>query len=253
MRSIWLCYLIALISVSAHAIVNVEELRHAPAENGFSGRFDLSISGDSGNTEKSSASIGTRLQWKQDKITNLFIMNYAYGESDNVTDTNKGFVHLRHIFQANEKHAYETFAQVETNEFARLTFRGLLGGGIRYTAHRDDNNSIYIGAGAFHAWETLDQQPGLTDDGTESFWRANLYLALNYRINTHVRAVSTTYYQPALEDVEDVRLLEEAGLKVNLADDLDLKISLEIVHDSQPPDTVKNTDISYSTGIEYHF
>jgi len=253
MRCIWLCCIIALIPLSAHAIVNVEELRHVPAGDGFKGRFDLSISGDSGNTEKSSASAGTRLQWKKDQLTDLFIMNYAYGESDNTRDTNKGFVHLRHIVQANDIHAYEAFAQIETNEFARLSFRGLLGGGIRYTARRDDDINIYVGLGAFHAWETLDQQPGLTDDGTEKFWRANLYLVLDYQINGNVRAASTTYYQPAFEDLEDARLLEEAGLKVKLADDLDLKISIEIVHDSRPPETVKNTDVSYSTGIEYNF
>jgi len=253
MRGIRICYAIALIPFSAHAIVNVEELRHIPAADGFSGRFDLSVSGDSGNTEKSSASIGTRLQWKKDMFTNLFIMSYAYGESDNVTDTNKGFVHMRYIYQANDLRAYETFAQIENNEFARLSFRGLLGGGTRYTAHQHNNGSIYIGLGAFHAWETLVEQTGLMDDGTETFWRANLYLVLNYQINEYARAVSTTYYQPALADLEDARLLEEAGLKVKLADDLDLKITLEIVHDSDPPETVKDTDISYSTGIEYSF
>lgn len=253
MRCKWLCYIVAFVPLSSHAIVNVEELRSTPAGDGFSGRFDLSLSGDSGNTEKSSSSIGTRLQWKKERVTNLFIMNYAYGESDDIRDTNKGFIHLRHIVQTQEKRAIETFAQIESNEFARLSFRGLLGAGIRYTTRQDDDYNIHIGLGAFHAWETLDEQTGLTDDGTERFWRANIYLVLNYRLNDHVRAGSTTYYQPAIETLSDTRILEEAGLKVKLADDLDLKLTLEIVHDSRPPETVKKTDTSYTTGVEYHF
>ena len=34
---------------------------------------------------------------------------------------------------------------------------------------------------------------------------------------------------------------------------LSLKLSLDLKHDSQPPQDVKKTDITYSTGIEYSF
>lgn len=253
MRGIRLLYLVVLLPFSAHAIVNVEGLRRVPEKDGFSGRLDMSLSGDTGNTETFSGSIGTRLQWKQGPVTDLFILNYDYGESGNVTDVNNGFAHLRHIVQVTGNRAYEAFTQIETDDFARLTFRGLLGAGVRYRVHEDDNDKTVVGLGAFHAWETLEEQEGVSDGGTDQFWRANVYLVLNYQLNDRVSAISTTYYQPALEALSDARVLEEAGLKVKLADDLDLKISLEVVHDTRPPETVKKTDISYSSGIEYHF
>ena len=253
MRIIWFCNLIAFIPLSAHAIVNVEDMRQMPVNNGFGGRLDLSISGNAGNTEKSSASIGAGMQWKKDRITNLFIINYAYGESDNVTDTNKGFGHFRHIVHMDDKRAYESFAQIQTDEFARLSFRGLLGGGIRYKTYEHEHNRTFLGAGAFYEWETLDKKPGITDDGTDSLWRANLYLVLNYQLNEHVSAVSTTYYQPAVEDLKDSRTLEDAGLRVKLTDDFDLKISINIAYDTRPPETVKDTDIAYSTALEFRF
>ena len=253
MQGIRLVYLVVLLPFSAHAIVNVEEMRRAQDKDGFSGRLDLSLSGDSGNTETFSGSIGTRLQWKQGPVTDLFILNYDYGESGNVTDANNGFAHLRHIVQVTVKRAYEAFTQIETDKFARLSFRGLIGGGVRYKVRQNDNNKIYIGLGAFHAWERLEEQEGLSEGGTDRFWRANVYLVYDYQFRDGVNAGSTTYYQPALESLSDARVLEEAALKVKLGDDLDLKIALEIIHDTRPPETVKKTDVSYSSGIEYHF
>jgi len=68
-----------------------------------------------------------------------------------------------------------------------------------------------------------------------------------------VRVLSTTYYQPAVDDFGDYRLLEDAALSVKMTDSLSLKVSLNLAHDSQPPQDVKKTDTTYSTGIEYSF
>jgi len=47
--------------------------------------------------------------------------------------------------------------------------------------------------------------------------------------------------------------LEQASLQVKLTDRLDLSFSLEITHDSHPPQFVDQTDVICRTGIEYQF
>ena len=241
-------------ATAAHAIVNVEEMRVQAAQEGFSGNLSFDVNGESGNTDKASAAFGSRAQWKQDAITNFMILNHTYGETDGERDTNKAFFHARHVRQFNPRWAGEGFGQLEQNEFTRLSYRQLLGGGARITLAEEENKKgIFLGLGAFYSREKLDPREGTTDEGTESFWRANVYFVFKYALNSQVRVLNMTYYQPAFENFNDYRFLEQVALKVKMAERLDLKLSLEIVHDSRPPQLVEKTDTVYSTGIEYSF
>ena len=56
-----------------------------------------------------------------------------------------------------------------------------------------------------------------------------------------------------MDDFSDFRLLEDATLSVKMTDTLSLNLSLNLAHDSKPPQSVKNTDTTYSTGVEYSF
>ncbi len=238
-----------------YAIVNTEDLRLQEPEPGFSGNFATAIAGQTGNTEKSAASIGTRLTWHHKPVTNFIVFNYDYGKTGGVRDTNKGFLHARHVRDVTDRRAWETFAQAQKDEFTRLTYRGLLGGGARFVVYRpaDGRLALITGIGAFYSREKLDERAGTTDAGIDTLVRGNFYFVVKYRLNDTVSLGSTTYYQPATSDFGDFRALEQAALHVGLTDRLDLKISLDIAHDSRPPQLVEKTDVTYRTGIEYRF
>jgi putative salt-induced outer membrane protein YdiY len=238
----------------AHAIVNIEALHTGEPPPGYSGTVNVSVDGQSGNTDKLSVNAGTRLQWHGGAITNFAILRYNYGETSGAQDTNKFFSHARHIHQISDKTAYEGFVQAERNIFTRLTFRGLIGGGLRLTlAEIPEKKSLHLGAGGFFSREILVNRADLTDAGSKNTWRVNTYLNYVQQLNDSVRVLSTTYYQPAVDDFGDYRLLEDAALSVKMTDSLSLKVSLNLAHDSQPPQDVKKTDTTYSTGIEYSF
>ena len=245
--------LFCLLPLSAQAIVNIEELRGDKSGDGLSVRASIMASGASGNTDKSSVSAAGRMHWQSGPLASLVIASYDYGESNNVRDTNKSFLHLRQIRTYQPGRAVEAFIQAEQNQFARLDFRGLIGAGLRLTIADTKQTTAAVGFGALHSWETLDKRPGLTDDGTETLWRLNTYLALNQRFNEQTRFANTLYYQPAADDAADYRLLDEAALFVNISDRLDLKMSVDVTHDSRPPQTVEKTDVSYQPGLEYSF
>jgi len=241
-------------SLPVSAIVNVENMRVGPAQPGLSANIDLSISGKRGNTDKDEYGLGTRIQNNSEMVTNFIVASYDYGEASDITNTNKTFIHARHVKQFQPSRAWEAFAQAEENEFARLSFHGLLGAGLRFTlTETPEQLGLYLGAGAFWSRETLDRQTGLSDYGTESFGRANLYLVYKHRLNSQLSLVSTTYYQPRLSDSADFRALEQAGLAVKMTDNLNLKLSLDIAHDSRPPQSIDKTDSSYNTSLSYQF
>lgn len=255
MRSRWLVTALALgWGTVAHAIVNIEALQTGAPPQGYSGAVDVSADGQSGNSDKLGVNAGARLQWHGGAVTNFVILRYTYGESFGVQDTNKLFSHARHIRQVTDLTAYEGFIQAERNTFARLSFRGLIGGGARFTLAETPNiKKVHLGLGGFFSRETLEKRAGLTDAGSNNTWRINTYLNYVQQLNHSVRVLSTTYYQPAVDDFGDYRLLEDAALSVKMTDSLSLKVSLNLAHDSQPPQDVKKTDTTYSTGIEYSF
>lgn len=246
--------IISCYALPASAIVNVENMRVGPAAPGLSGNLDLSLSGKRGNTNKDEYGVDGRIQNNSDNVTNFIVASYDYGEVSNVANTDKSFLHGRHVDQFQPRRAWEAFVQAEKNEFARLSFRGLTGGGLRFTlAEKPEQLGLYLGAGAYWSRETLDQRSGLTDHGTEEFSRANFYLVYKHKLNSQLSLISTTYYQPRLSEGGDFRALEQAGLAVKMTENLSIKLSLDITHDSRPPQSIDKTDTSYNTSLSYQF
>ena len=242
-------------SPAAWAIVNIEDMRSEEASLGFSGQLSFSAGGERGNTDKSTVGAGARTQWKHDRTLDFLVFNYNTGKTEGKRDVNNAFLHGRHIHQLDDEMAWEIFAQIGQNEFQRLSYRALGGGGGRFTLYRqpDGKTRWIVGAGAFYEREDLDEKAGTTDAGIETTTRANLYLVFNYRLNSLVRLQGTAYYQPSFEDVDDFRALAQASLLVQLAERLDLKLQMDAAYDSRPPQLVERGDLVYSTGIEYRF
>jgi len=232
----------------------MESLHLAEPKEGFNGELELSFNGASGNTDKTDIAAGTRLEWRQGARTNYVVGNYAYGEALDTRNTDRSFLHLRHITQQTPALAWEAFAQGESNELARLLFRGLLGGGARLKLlDHSDARAAFSGIGAMYVRETYTMFAGATDEESDRQWRANLYLVAKYRMGPATRLVNSLYYQPSLSALGDYRLLDTFALHVDLTDTLALRVNVDIVHDSEPPVGVRETDVTYRTGLSWSF
>lgn len=241
--------LLLLLPAQASAIINAEDLDLSVDSEGFAGKVGLSVSGSSGNSDKVSGEGSTRLLWRRGLHTSMFVASYSYGKSRGVRDTNKAFAHLRHRYAFSEAWEVEAFGQAQQNEFALLKLRTLLGGGLRWSAQAD-GLSLALGLGSFYEREAL--KPA-ANEPVARLWRGNTYLSLFYKLNSRIRFQNTVYYQPAWRNAADFRLLDDAGLNVSLTETLDLRLSFEVANDSRPPAGIKDTDISYKTGLEYRF
>jgi putative salt-induced outer membrane protein YdiY len=244
---------LAFYAYPTNAIVSMEDIHLGKPPEGFTGAFELSLKLDDGNTQQTAASTGLKLQWTQGINTDFILVNYEYGESDGVRDKNKGFLHLRHIHQAEKQYAWEAFSQASFNEFTKLNLRALLGGGVRLTLGQvSDRQASHLGLGAFYEHEELDTDLS-GESAREDAFRANSYLVFKYQFNDHVSMVSSTYFQPNLEDFSDFRAIENISLVSKLTDSLSLTASIDIAHDSDPPPEVEQTDTSLKLGLVVNF
>ena len=240
-----------ILPLQARAIVNAEDLDLNIAGNGAAGKMDLSLNGSSGNSNKLGAEASGRIIWQHDRQMEMLVGSYSYGKSRSVRDTNKAFVHFRHRYGWNETWAVEGFAQAQQDEFSRLKLRTLIGGGLRYSWQKQ-HWAWHIGLGSFYEQEKL-RNTGNNSTPATRLWRANSYLALRYKINDRIRIQNTIYYQPAWQDRADYRLLDDAAMHIALAENLDLKLVIEVTQDARPPAGIKRSDISYKTGLSFHF
>lgn len=242
-----------LAPLPCNAIVSMKDIHLMQPEEGIGGSVGMQISGDRGNTEKDSTGFDTQVYWRHAPATEVLQLHYAYGESGGVRDTDQAFAHLRHMQELDASLGWEAYAQVESNEFARLSLRRVLGAGMRFLSIGDERTVSYVvGLGAFHEDERLTG--GVTnEDQRIDTWRGNAYLILQARLNDQARLFSTTYAQPALDDMKDLRLLEQAGILVSITERLDLKLTVNMRYDSRPPLEVEKYDLQYRSGIEFDF
>ncbi|MCW8935450.1 MAG: DUF481 domain-containing protein [Gammaproteobacteria bacterium] len=237
------------------AIVNIENIRVQSSEKteGVDKKLSLDISGKNGNTQKQKVGLGGRVQWYEKEATRFIVVNYEYGESADVKDTNKTFVHLRNIQYQSKSFAWESFVQLTTDEFSRLDSRMLLGGGVRLNLLNSDDKSVALGLGVFREREKLNFVPLTTDEGVVYNNRMNSYLVYKRALSNHSRFSSTLYYQPALNKISDYRLFEQLSLQLDITENLSFNLSVDITHDSEPAQLTKGTDTTYNTGFEYSF
>lgn len=247
--------LLLLHSIQASAIVNIENMRIDTTNKieGMDSTINLDISGDNGNTQKIQAGLGARAQWYAPQGTHFIVFNYEYGESADIKDTDKAFLHGRSINYLSDTQAWEVFTQIESNPFTRLELRALVGAGLRWELSKSEGVASYAGVGLFRSREELDPESMTTDTDTVYNTRLNTYLVLKYKISPHARLVNTLYYQPDINDSSDYRLLEQLGLQMDITEKLSFKISLDVSHDSMAPQTIRATDTRYRTGFEYNF
>jgi putative salt-induced outer membrane protein YdiY len=250
-----LLLLVTLLPGVASAIVNIESMRVETEGEGVSGSFSLTANGTSGNSDTSNAGLGAYIQNKRGERTDFAILTYNYGSSDGEKNVDRTLVHLRHVQGFAPRRAWEAFAQWQKDEFKRLSHRELIGGGLRWDLNhsRKADSRLYIGAGAFYESERLDQRAGTTDAGTDTTVRGNFYLSLQQPLNEHATLASTTYFQPSLEHVSDRRFVEQGVLFFEINESTRIKISVDVSYDSEPPQDVKKTDVTYTTGIDYSF
>ena len=237
----------------AQAIVNMEALHFKKQQEGVSGDMSLLFSGSAGNSVSSNISLAGQLNWIRENTINLILLGYQYGKSNGVVSADNSFVHFRHIQKISAVTDWEAFAQLEDNKFTRLSYRALLGGGLRFSVWASENHNAYLGVGAFHSKEEIASRVGLTDQGVEELNRGNFYLFSHYQLKPTLKWSNAVYYQPSLSEFSDFRALFQSSFDFKINQHLNFTISLDINHDSQPAQSVKQTDTSYRSGLKWQF
>lgn len=248
-----------LLMPPAWAISNIASRNPGLPEQGLSGMLLMGLSGKTGNQQEQDYQGSAQLTWRKNDNVFLGIAERNYGKTREVKDTDDAFVHSRWTHLLTPAWGAEAFAQWEENEFSNLTSRVLLGGGFRYLLPGEKEAvSLSVGFGGFREREKLDLR---TYQELNQTWRINSFYAYQHQLNPQVLVSSTAYFQPKVDDWEDIRVLFNLALTVKLTQTLDLQLAYKATHNSQPAQNLEaepvidnyKTNTEYSTSLVYSF
>jgi hypothetical protein len=93
----------------------------------------------------------------------------------------------------------------------------------------------------------------LSEVPTTTQIRLSPYLTFTFIPLPNLKLVSTTYYQPRIDNFNDYRILHVDQLKIDVTKKFAFTIDFSYLYDEFPQPNVPNKILALSTGVKYKF
>jgi putative salt-induced outer membrane protein YdiY len=254
------CLLMLLFVFGASLIcaqVNTESMRRSGLQPGFHGNVKFGYNLVTGNSQFSAIETGFRLDYVRESFYTFAVLDYQRESENKELFLNRGFIHLRGIYNVRETLKPELFFQKEFSEFILLNDRNLIGGGLRIrtlqTVSTDPGETplfnSFLGIGLMWEYEEIDLKPVKTTQ----ILRSTNYISVQWNINRLSRFNAVSYYQVDTKDIRDYRVLVQSSLQVGITKYLALTTGLNYRFDNQPPASVEKYDLELTNGFTLTF
>jgi hypothetical protein len=253
--SVLALFLVCSAGAVSHAqIVNVQPLMSGGEEtDGFRGEVGGSLTLKTGNVALILANTSALLSYQIAAHKLISSSTAVLGMKSGDTFMERIFTHLRHQASITGWLTWETYGQVATDRFRRLSLRGLAGTGPRFGLIEGPAVSFALAASYMFEREMLNESAFSDSGAAQNGHRISMYLTGKFILNPLLSAVHTTYYQPLLTDPLDFRVSSETNLNVKLSDALGLSVGFSLSYDSRPPEDVSDLDTATRAKISYSF
>lgn len=251
--------ILCLLCGQLYSQVNTEALRKGDLDNGAYYTVSTSFSYSSGNSDYLKLNTGARIDFLNNSFYSFLIGNYQRGiaGTDNEVFINKGFMHLRMMQLLLRNLSGEVFGQKEFNDFINLNDRNLLGAGLRINFVRETENdsaksksdiSATIGLGLMWEYENYSNPARTT-----RLIRSTNYFSVGWQFDSRANLKIINYFQPALENFSDYRILSEGRLSFKLAKSVTFRTVLNFRYDNDPQEGIEKHDLDILNGISVTF
>jgi hypothetical protein len=237
----WAAAVLWLPSLRADAQVNTEVLRKRIKDKGASFILEGTFDGRTGNTFGVTADglIGGGFAVGSHRAFSFASVDYA--RLNGTLGVDKAFAHVRYDYQVWSNTWWEAFVQAQSDSFQLLKIRDLVGSGPRLAAYQDKQVGIFVGV-AYMLERDIYDPPAAPEQATAVYSRVSTYLSASTALSDGIQAVTTTYFQPRVELLRDIRVESESGFVFKLTKVLATSITLSAHYDSNPLPGVLRTD-----------
>ncbi|MEO7309047.1 MAG: DUF481 domain-containing protein [Chitinophagaceae bacterium] len=195
------------------------------------------------------ANAQAHLQYKTKKDLYLILGNYGFlkARGDNLIDNS--FFHFRYNRKLSSILRWELFTQLQKNLITKIDYRFLVGTGPRFKLADSKKFKLYIATLLMYEKERETAQPPIIHNNI----RNSSYISFSLMPNEQTEIVSTSFYQPLLNSLQDYRLLNQTKLKVKAGKRFSISVNYNYLFDNAPATGTPKTNYTFSTGFDYDF
>ena len=235
-------------------IVNVQPLMSSGEEvDGFQGEVSASLTLQTGNVDLLLGTGSALFTYRMGAHKLISSSTAELGVNGGDTFTEHVFTHLRHQVTILDWLTWETYGQIATDRFRRMSLRGLAGTGPRFSIIDGPAVAFALAASYMFEREMLGESEFSDSEAAYNNHRLSLYLTGKFVLSPLLGFVHTTYYQPLVTDPLDFRVSSETSLNVKLTDSLGLSVGFVLTYDSRPPEEVHDLDTATRAKVTYTF
>jgi hypothetical protein len=242
----------ALCPAVACAQVNTESVRKQLNETGFGARLRFSLATYAGNT--AGVIIGTSglIGARSGRNLGFATASADYARLGGETSVKKSFAHLRHNYELTEFMWWEEFAQVESDRFRRIQFRGLVGTGPRFQLLKQKEwLELFVGTSYMLEYTQVDANADITEPS--AVHRMNNYVAIMARPDDRIVLSTVLYYQPRFDEISDAHVLNVTSAEFKVTELLQTRMDATTRYESVVPTGVKRADLEFKSSLELKF
>lgn len=254
-----LFYLILLSAASQ--IMNIERRRQQFDTIGWFGNTEWQLIAEQNSKQYFTFRNLNSIERQTYKRNFLLLSELRFVRGEDQTFANAGFIHFRYTHKIDEIPVdssrtfktgnflrWESFIQQQYNALLGVSFRNLIGTGLRFKIIQKPVISFFSGVTPImHEYER--EKSGIV----HSDLRFSCYTALNYKPEQTLTFITALYYQPIWFLAYDHRISWEANVFVRISKNFDLTINFNYLYDTQPPQSIRNYVYNIFNGLRYNF
>ena len=231
-------------------VVNIESERIQSDTSGWFGNIGGNLSFSSNVKTVFVFDASAQVEYKKNKDLLLMLGSYGFVSGDEEAFFNNAFVHFRYNRKIGKVLRWEVFTQVQFNKISKIDFRYLLGTGPRFKLLDTNPLRVYAATLAMYEYEEDDT----TENPYHNDIRSSSYVTFTLVPKKEVISiVSTTYYQPLYNDLNDFRILTQESLVFNVSKKFIIEPKFSYLYDNRPVSGVPKVNYTFSTTFKYTF
>ncbi|WP_299193706.1 DUF481 domain-containing protein [uncultured Erythrobacter sp.] len=229
---------------AAEAAAEQEAIRSAGLFDNWSGSGELGAFNSTGNSSNTGITAGLALTRDGINWRHKLRARVDYQESNGVVTSEQFLASYEPNLRLSDRLFAYALAQYERDRFQGFSARYAASGGLGYDVIVEDNMTLSVKAGpAYRRTEFLLGQSTSNIAGLASMdfdWQIAKNIALTQDASAFIQSGSSTY-------------TSGTGIQAGVADNISVRLSYTIEHDTNPPLGAENTDTLSRITVVYDF
>ncbi len=237
--------------------VNTEKFRKFYTSKGFLYNLKATFSLKAGNSEYGAVKLTGRVDHNGKKFDQFIVADIEYKSTADEQITNKGFAHLRGMWNLARRTNLEFFLQREYDKFIDLNSRNLVGTAIKYRlvetrSSKDSTNTfdINVSTGIMYEGENYNSDP---ENIEKNLARSTNFISADWLIKDKLNLTGVVYYQPAFSNFNDFRVAAWLTFEFSVIKRFYIVFEISYKYNSRPVNDIKPFDLSIENGIRFEF